>query len=181
MRNYKLFLIGFAIISVFHFNRAWAEDTTLNVNAVVQIAASISNTVDLDFGTIIADPAGDTIRIDATNASGGLTNTAATPATATAITNGSTVTVSNSGRIDVATAVAAVDISIVFPSGDSTTLTNGTGDTMTVSNISTYSSQNFQTVAANTYYVHIGGDLAVGVAQPAGTYTGTIDITLNYN
>lgn len=182
MRTHKSFLIGLIVICLFHLNNAQAEDTTINVNAVIQVAASITNTVDLDFGTIIADPSGDVITIDATNATGGLSNTSASSATANvSVGSTSTITNSNSGRVDISTAISDVAISVDFPAGSSITLANGSGDNMTVSGIDTNSSADFTSGTANTYYVHIGGALTIAAGQPAGTYTGTIDITINYN
>jgi len=45
----------------------YAESTTINVSAVIQIAGSVTNSETLEFGTIIADPGGDTIKIDASS------------------------------------------------------------------------------------------------------------------
>ncbi len=180
MNIHKSFWAGLAVLILANVNSVWAEDTTVTVNAVIQIAASITNTEALDFGTIIADPIGDTIQIDASSQD----VTLATDRQTTVVqTNGSSVTNATSGRIDVTVAVAGIQIDAVFPAG-TVTLTNAAADTMLVTAIIANSDVQIlagEITAVGTYYVHVGGLLTIAAGQAVGTYTGTMAVTINYN
>lgn len=79
--------------------------------------------------------------------------------------------------------------------GSSTALTNGTpADDMAVNWITesvgttTPTGKTDETTDATTgtlnsgaAYIYVGGKLTVGAAQPAGTYTGTVQLTVAYN
>ncbi len=180
MKIHKSFWAGLAVLIFVNVNSVWAEDTTVTVNAVIVLAASVSNTEALDFGTIIADPTGDTLTI---NASAQDATLATDRVTTAVVTGNSSVTNATSGRIDVAVGVAGIEIDVVFPAG-TVTLTNAASDTLPVTAIVANSDVQIPAAtitAAGTYYVHVGGLLTIAAGQAVGTYTGTMDVTLNYN
>ena len=150
---------------------------TVNMTATAVITSSTTETVttNLDFGSIDLDPAGETVTI---NASAG----AATPAVA----NASVVTGGTSGLITITSAVV-MHVDVTYPAAN-ITLSNGSGDTLTIV---------AATIAANSMYpdtgagtntdgtnpllIHVGGIIVVPAGQANGTYTGTMAITINYS
>jgi spore coat protein U-like protein len=71
--------------------------------------------------------------------------------------------------------------------GTSATLTSGS-DTMTFATVSdvtasaiTSGNASAGTLTGGAQTIYVGGSLAVGANQNAGTYTGTISVAVNYN
>lgn len=150
---------------------AYAVDISVNVAATIE-AASLAGTADqaLDFGTVISSGSSAAVTVDA---SGG----AATPSVTTGTAS---VSGGNSGRISVTTTLAA-NVTIAYPSSVTITRTSGGSETMTVNNIAANSTASpLAATVAGPNQIHIGGVLAIGAAQAAASYAGTMTVTINY-
>lgn len=162
----------------------YADDVIpMEMRVTIVEAATAANESDLDFGTLIPDPGGDTFTLDV---SGALT-TDGTGTTVTADTmssSGNTTvnTAGNSGLIGITTNTTSVSVTV--SSGDATLTGQTTGDTLTVSNIaanSTGSGGSTVFATADDYEIHIGGVLTIPATTKADTYIGNVDITLAYD
>ena len=138
-----------------------ATDTgTASAQIVTPIA--ITNTTDLFFGSIVADPAGDTISLDTANNA--------------TITNTSVITgISTSGSFDVTGTTGAV-YTVTLPGP---TLISSGGNNMTVNNFS-HDGGATPTIAAGGSTLNIGADLTIAAGQAQGVYTGTYTVTVEY-
>lgn len=129
-------------------------------------SASIQNIQNMNFGTIIADPSGDVIEI---NAAGG----AATPvllSTGNAIITGGT-----SGRITIYSDLPNQTINIDYPA--SFTLSQG-ASTMTVDGILARSQFTATSTAVGDIHFYIGGLLHINSGQGTNPYSGTMTVTV---
>ncbi len=143
----------------------------VGVDAIITSTITETATTDLDFGSIDLDPAGDTVTIDA---SGGAT-------TAATITASSIVTGETSGLITITSGVIA-SVAVVYPAAD-VTLTSG-GNTLTIvaATIATFSSETgVATDGINPFYIYLGGTIVIPSGQATGTYSGSMNITINYS
>ncbi len=139
------------------------SDTT-NVTITIAAPISISNTANLDFGTMVTTGTAGTVTV--------------TPAGAR-----SSVDVDLLGGVP---AAAAFDVtgegnanySITVPS--STTLSSG-GDTMTVDTFTDDAGASPRLPGGGSETFNVGATLNVGATQAAGTYSGTFSVTVNYN
>lgn len=153
---------------------ALAVDSTITVNVTISQASLTVSNATINFGTIVTAGA-DTVIIDA----------AAGPAvpvpTAPALTN---ITVAgSSGTINVTSTVPNAIVDITYPASivvDDDT--NGTA-TMTVDQISTYSTPSPLTLdGSGSGTINVGGRLSIGAGQTADSYTnaGPDVIAVNY-
>lgn len=152
---------------------SFAASTTAQATANVLTPIAINKTADLVFGKFIASGAGSvTISTSGARTSTGVTEVAGiTPAAAT---------------FDI-TGQASTTYSI-STAGTSANLTSGS-DTMALALVSdlTGGGATSGTVASGTLSgggaqtVYVGGVLTVGAAQPAGSYSGTISMAVDYN
>ena len=151
-----------------------AADSTITVNAVIQQASLTVSNATVDFGTIISAGA-DTVIIDASSG-------AAVPvATIAAVTNISVA--GSSGTINVTSTVPNAIVDITYPASividDNTT----GAITMTVDQITTYSTPTPLTLdGAGSGTINVGGRLSINAGQTADTYAnGVADvIAVNY-
>ncbi len=130
-------------------------------------AAEVSSTTQMSFGSIIADPSGEEIEIDASAGSsvpqkvtGGISN----------ITGGA------SGTIRISSTTAGQAIQTDYPTN--IVLTSGS-DTMSVNGIAARSIT-VSTTVFGYVLLHVGGLLHINPGQAAGSYSGTMPITVNY-
>ncbi len=149
----------------------YADDVDVDVDAVITSTLSETMTTPLDFGTIEIDQAGDIISI---------TGVAGIETTVTAA-GGSVVGAGTTGLITL-TSPSSFDISAAYPA--STNVTDGT-TTATLTGVDTLSlagtAQGPLThVGGTPSLIYIGGDLNVPAGASAGTYTGTLTVTLTY-
>lgn len=161
MLNKKIALLGAAAIAMVSTG---ANAATVSATAEVDILApvTLAQTAGLDFGTVASGAAAGTVAIgtgvDTRTCSAGLACVGASSRGAFSVVGASTYTV--------AITVAA-----------STTLT-GAGAPMSLA----LTAPSTPTIVANglpqTFYV--GGTLTVGAAQAAGTYTGTYNVSADY-
>ena len=163
-----------AALLIFAPGSASAVDSTITVNVVIQQASLAVSNATIDFGTIITGGA-DTVVIDASAG-------AATPvATNAAITNISVA--GSSGTINMTSTVPNAIVDITYPASividDDTT----SAITMTVDQISTYSTPTPVTLdGAGSGTIYVGGRLSINASQTADSYTnaGPDVIAVNY-
>jgi hypothetical protein len=161
----------FAIMTVamlFAVNANGQATASANATATIIAPISITNTADLAFGnvavsaitagTVVLTPAG------GRSATGGVTLPAVT-GTFTA----AAFTVNGSGTST---------YSITLPA--SATLTGTPSGTMTVDTF-TSTPSGTGALTGGTQNITVGGTLNVGAAQAAGSYTGSFNVTVNYN
>lgn len=166
--------LALLMISVIFIPSSMAGPLSMTATAVITTSTTETVTNDLDFGSIDLDPVGDTITIAA---AGG----AATPVATAA----SVITGGSSGLITIVSQVI-MNVKVTYPAVN-VILTSG-ADTLTIA---------FATIAANSQYpstgagvdtvgggtpllINVGGIIVIPAAQANGTYTGTINLTVNY-
>lgn len=141
---------------------AQAASGNANVSAAVAAPLSVTKNADLAFGDFVSDSSSCTINV----------NSAGTRS----VSSGSCTLLSS------AAAAADFDVSgtgnraITVNVPASVTLSDGGGNTMTVTTANNAPS-NLTGGAAN---FQVYGDLAVGAGQTAGSYSGTLTVTVNY-
>ena len=158
----KRALLG-AAIAVFAMNASAAHAATATGTATAKILRQITltNTSDLQFATIISGATASTVSVSTSGAvscGAGLTCTGTTTA----------------ANFD----VEGTNGAVVVVGGDASVTLNGSlGGTMT-STLS-YSDATI-TLGATGCSFQVGGTLNVGASQTAGDYSGTFNVTANY-
>ncbi|HEY0954668.1 MAG TPA: DUF4402 domain-containing protein [Roseateles sp.] len=157
-----------------------ADNASASATAEVLQPIAITKSADLVFGNVVAGNGVVTLATDGTRTKAGAT---ALPTGVAGVAARFDVTGSGNNTF-------AIDYT-----GSSTVLTNGTpADDMAVNWITeavgttTPSGKTDETTDATTgtlnagaAYIYVGGKLTVGGAQTAGTYTGTVQVTVAYN
>ncbi len=164
--NKKIIFAGLTSVLVgFGAQSAFAASDTATSSVVIAAPITITKTIDLDFGTILAGTAGGTAVVSAAGAStftGDVTAFGGTSGTAASfdITGDGTST-----------------FSISHPS---TTMT-GTGPAMALAFANSSGATGALVAGAAT--VTVGGTLTVAAeaTQTVGAYTGTMTVTVDYN
>jgi spore coat protein U-like protein len=166
----KLAVMALAICGAGNAMAATANATS---TSVVVTPIQISKTVDLSFGSI---------------ASGGTTGTVTLTPGGTRTVGGGAVAVGGvpaAAKFDV-TGQSGLTYAITM-TGTSANLTSGT-DTIPFTVISDVTASAITTGIATSgtltggaQSIYVGGSLAVGANQPAGTYTGTVAVAVDYN
>lgn len=158
----KRALLGVAI-AAFAMNASAAHAATASGTATAKILRQITltNTSDLQFATIISGATASTVAV---STAGGVTCGAGLTCTGT----------TTAANFD----VAGTDGAVVVVVGDANVTLNGSlGGTMNSS--LTYSDATI-TLGATGGSFQVGGTLIVGANQVAGDYTGTFNVTANY-
>ena len=136
---------------------------TATVNAEIVSPITITSTGSLDFGKIAQDPVAGDVTVDAEGLNRTFDNTDMEISTSTFTVPTFTVSRANGMNYGVVT------------TGDD--LDNGSGDIMTLTNITTsLTSNSGQTAESFT----VGGTLQVGSNQATGTYAGEVTVTVTY-
>ncbi len=155
-----------ALVGVAAFTPSSAQAASATANATVDIVAAIglSKTADLDFGAVVPAAGADTVVISTAGArTCGATLTCTDTVTAAAFS----VTGGNS-----------LGYAITLPA--SATLTSG-GDSISVDTFTDSEGGTGTLDGSGNDSFTVGATLNVGAGQPAGTYTGTFDVTADYN
>ena len=140
------------------------DSDTANVDITVAAPISISAVGDMDFGTMVTTGTAGTVTV--------------TPAGARSSVNVDLLGgVPSAASFDV-TGDGNANYSITLPS--STTLSSG-GDTMTVDTFTDNAGASPKLPPGGSETFNVGATLNVGATQAAGTYSGTFDVTVNYN
>lgn len=161
MLNKKIALLGAAAAALVSTG---ANAATQTATAEVDIIAAVTLTQDqgLDFGVVASSAAAGTVTLP----TGSNTRTCSASVTC--------VGTANRGQFTVSNAASGFLVGITVPA--STTLT-GAGAPMSLTlspSITSFTS----TGASQVFFV--GGTLSVGAAQAAGTYTGTYNVSADY-
>lgn len=153
---------------------AHAADTNVTANAAIVRPNTLIKTDDLDFGTLVSGPTAGTASVNAVTGarttSGGVTPVGNDAQRATFQGTGGILLITVSGSTSVtlsrvgggAPTMTATLVRAASTSGGGIALL---GSTLLPSGIQTY---------------YIGGTLTVPANQPAGDYTGTFTLTVNY-
>lgn len=164
----KFLAIAVVMLAFVGTVQAQTATATSNAAAVIIAPLSITNTAGLHFGTIMRSAALGTVSIatDGTRTStGGVTLSALAPLHSVA-------TFDLEGE-------SGNDVVITLPA--STTISNGT-QTMLVDNfVSNPDDANPVTLGGTPTVLSVGATLNVAANQASGTYTGTFDVSINYN
>lgn len=159
---YSAILAGTAVLAVgLSATGANAATATANANAEIVAAISITEDTELNFGTIVPGAAASTVQL---TPAGGVTCGAGLTCSGTTAAGAFTAT---------GTAGYAVNIGVVA----STTLTSGANN-MTLDSFA--ASAATATLTGGTASFTVGGTLHVGASQAPGVYTGTYDVSVNY-
>ncbi|MFM6853682.1 MAG: DUF4402 domain-containing protein [Sphingopyxis sp.] len=144
---------------------AQAAPVTASATAKAKILKQITvtKTVDLDFGTIVAGSAASTVAI-----STGSVRTCGAGLTCTG-----TVTAANFD-------IGGSNNAVVTVTGDNTVaLANGTGGTMSATLTRSAATLTLTNAAVGGSF-QVGGTLSLGANQADGAYTGTFNVTVDY-
>ncbi len=168
----KIFTILAAAVIMLSFSLAGYSQVTTPGNAAARILSPITLTAGatLNFQTIYKSPGGGTVRVTPagvrTVVAGTVTLQATPVATAGTFTVGGDPTLT---------------YSITLPADGAVTISNG-AVTMAVNGFAATSASGTNTLSgAGSDQINIGADLIVGAGQASGTYTGTYDVTVQYN
>ena len=158
----KSALVGAAIAAlVMNASAAHAASGTGTAKAKILRQITLTNTSDLQYATVISGATASTVAVS--------TSGAATCGTGLTCTG--TTTAANFN-------IAGTSGAVVVVGGDSSVTLNGSlGGTMSSS--LTYSASTV-TLGATGGSFQVGGTLSVGANQTAGDYSGTFNVTANY-
>lgn len=160
--NYKTKIIAVAAaVSLFGIQSA-AHAATASATGAANILSpiTITKTSDLDFGKIIAGASASTVTLTG----------------AGVLTCGAGLTCSGTYNAAAFTVAGANGEVVTVASDASVTLVNGANNMIATLTPSTPS----LTLAGGSGNFNVGGVLAVGASQAAGAYTGTFNVTVNY-
>lgn len=164
MRNIALkrALMGAAIAALaMNASAAQAASATGTAKAKILRQITLANTSDLQYATIISGATASTVAV----------STAYAATCGSGLTCTGTTTAANFN-------IAGTSGAVVLVGGDSSVTLNGSlGGTMT--STLTYSATNV-TLSATGGSFQVGGTLSVGANQAAGDYSGTFNVTANY-
>lgn len=163
--NKKLLLagvVGLTALASFG-NNAYAVDVTGNASAFINEVITITENNAMDFATVLADPAGDTVT---------LTPAAGISATGSSTFSGTPV----AGEFAVVgTPNAALTIS--FSSGDVLT---GPGVDMPLNTFTHDAGANPALDGSGDLTLNVGANLDINASQVGGAYSGTYTLTVEY-
>ncbi len=140
---------------------AQAATVAANAKARVLAAVTLSQTADLNFGTIVPGTTASTVVV---NSGGGSICGAGL----------SCLIAGAAGGFNVG---GTTGETVALTSDATASLSNGTGGTMNVTGLSL---SNATLVLAGGDTFTVGGTLNVGAAQAAGSYTGSFNVSANY-
>lgn len=168
-------LVSVVALGAFGASNSFAADGTTSSTATVIEPIAVTKTVDLVFGKFAPGGGGAvTVATDGTRTTTGpiLSNSGATPTAAKFDVSGdndSTYSIAWSGAIELSDSVSTETMALErisdLTAGGATT---GEASTGTLDGTGAQS-------------VYLGGTLTVGAAQAAGTYTGDVTVTVEYN
>ncbi len=171
MRNStRLAVVGAALAAV-SFGSAANAATTASATATAEILSTLAivNNTGLRFGTIAVNGAG-----SATVGGDGSTSCSASLVCAGTRAPAS-YTITGSDTVGVALTVPTTNATLTYVGW----LGGGAAPTMTVSGFNAYFPTG-TTLVGGTTTVQVGGVLAVAAAQAAGTYSGSFDVSVEY-
>lgn len=146
--------------------QAHAATATANGTATVMTPIAITKDVDLDFGAFSALTGGTVV---------------ISPAGARSATGAVVLSATDTGNAASFTVTGQADATYAITLPASATITHT--DTVTTMTIDTFTSNpsSTGTLTAGTETLTVGGTLTVASSQAAGSYTGTFDVSVEYN
>jgi len=164
MRTTKLGLLGFTALSAIAFSSAaHATDETGDASASIVSPIVITETTSMDFASIIADAAGDTVTL--------------TPLSGISSTGASTFSGTTTAALFDVTGDGNAAVTIAFSTGD---VLSGAGTDMPLGNFAHNAGGSPAFDASGDLQFSVGADLTVGASQTAGAYTGTYTLSVDY-
>lgn len=148
---------------------AFAATDSANASAEIVAAIAIVNTADLNFGQIAPSGTAGTVTISVAGVRSG----------SPGVTLGNQVTVSQAS-FDISGAPNNL-YSITLPADGVVTLTSGGSPAMAVDGFLSDPASPGTLNGSGLDVVDVGATLSVGVNQPNGSYTGSFDVTVDYN
>lgn len=199
MRQFKLMFAGLALLILMVGTAiAGVKEVPMKVSAEITEAYSATWVNDLAFGSIIADPEGGLIQIDASGVNAATATTGSSVSSLITVESGASKVNGGhkTGVIMVQTSLAGLGVTLEIEDATTTspatiTLSNGAKE-LTMSTASIIANSNLGAVAtANTllnvmnaaagdYYLHLGGVLNIPEDIPTGTYNGNMKVKLTF-
>jgi hypothetical protein len=160
-------VVGAALVSA----PASATPVSANSNgkAIILIPLKLTKVQDLDFGTVVTSASSGTVTVD--------------PSTGTATPSGGVTlvgTTSTAAQFDFA-GTANQQVSFAISSSLPISLTDGVGDSLSLSALNLSTTSAIVDPTTLTVQVGVGGTIDVGANQVDGLYSGQFDVTANYN
>lgn len=161
----KIYLVLLAAVAVIA-SPAHAASTTSTSEALILRPLTLTQTEDLDFGTILPSAVAGTVTVNANTGvrttTGGVAAAGGTPRRAEFV---------GAGRLGLLTIIAI---------GVPPVLTNGSGGTMATALVVEGGTGLRILPGTGIQTYRVGGTLTVGANQAAGDYAGTFTLTVNY-
>lgn len=177
-KNFRRTVLASVVaLGAFGASNSFAAEATTSASSTVIVPIAITKSADLAFGKFAPGTELGTVTVStsgARTASGGviLSSVDSSPTAA---------------QFDV-TGDGAATYSITWGGVTELTNTGGASETMTLTRISDLTAGNATTgevasgtLASGAQSIYLGGTLAVAAAQTAGTYTGDVSATVEYN
>ncbi|MBG0775039.1 MAG: DUF4402 domain-containing protein [Desulfovibrionaceae bacterium] len=163
-------VVCLSVLGTFGVANAGTRTAAMDVSAEVIDLVSAVTTTGLNFGSLIPITGGNATL----DCSAGFSNALAE--------DGVTITTSTAPVAGVITVTAAAAGNVTITATNSTQIRTGAlgSPSMTVDWISDNSQLGARVVAAGANDFYVGGRLNVGATQEAGTYTGTLTVTVTY-
>ena len=153
--------------------KAAASNTaTANASATILTPIALTNTTPLAFGTIVPSTSAGKVTV----ANDGTRSGSNVVLISTASTNSSA---SSAAVFDI-TGEKSKLYSVTLPADNSVSISSGS-DKMVVTSFTSDVATGGNKLTGGTDSFRVGGTLLVGASQSAGTYTGTFDVTAQYN
>lgn len=177
----RILVVAASLLAATGYSSSQAANTaTASATAVVLVPIAVTKTTDLSFGrlvagngTVVVNTAGARTKTGSTVLpTGGAAATAALFSVTGDTTN--TFSISYTGSTAVLTDGTPADDMNVTWIAEAVATASPTGKTALTQDAT-------GTLASGAAFIYVGGSLDVGAAQPAGTYTGTIQVTVDYN
>ncbi len=146
---------------------ALAAQATANANATIIQPIAISKSADLEFGSIAAGTGVSVVRISTAGARSLVSGDA------TLVTGGTV-----QAAAFTVTGEASTGYDITLPAN--TTLTSGANNMTVDTFVDSKTGSSTLDGSGNDSFT-VGADLTVGASQAVGSYTGTFNVTVNYN
>jgi len=174
-----LVAVAAALVAAGGMNAALAaNNATASATAVVLVPISVVKTTDLSFGRLVAgngtvtlDTAGARTKTGSTALPTGASSTAALFTVTGDTTNSFSISYTGSSTV-LSDGNAPDDMAVTFISE-----AVGTASPTPVSSGQAATG----TLVGGNAYIYVGATLVVGASQAAGTYTGTVAVTVDYN
>lgn len=168
MKRITATFAAIALASLFVASDSQAAQATANATATVMTPISISKTADLRFGKFSALTGGTVV----ISTAGARSATGAVVLSSTDAGGAAAFTVSGD---------ASATYAITLPSSATITHTTDATKTMSVGSFGSNPSGTGTLSAGGSQALAVGGTLTVGSAQTVGSYTGTFNVSVEYN